>query len=65
MLKNSRVSRKVMPRKRAETRLFWSVESKFECIVDLLRDRVYPVTRRSNASECDVTFERYCTSYVF
>ena len=25
-----------------------------------LRDRVYPVTRSSNASECDVTFERYC-----
>ena len=26
-----------------------------------LRDRVYPVTRSSNASECDVTFERYYT----
>ena len=25
-----------------------------------LRDQVYPVTRSSNASECDVTFERYC-----
>ena len=30
--------------------------------MDLLRDRVHPVTRRSNASECDITFERYCTS---
>ena len=27
MLKNSIVMRKVMPRKRAETRLFWSVKS--------------------------------------
>ena len=29
-----------------------------------LRDRVYPVTRSSNASECDVTFERYCIYYI-
>ena len=28
--------------------------------MDSLRDRVNPVTRRSNASECDVTFDRYC-----
>ena len=28
--------------------------------MDSLRDRVYPVTRRSNTSECDVTFEWYC-----
>ena len=28
--------------------------------MDLLRDRMYPVTRRSNVSECDVTFEQYC-----
>ena len=27
--------------------------------MDLLRDRVYPVTRRSNASKCNITFERY------
>ena len=60
MLQNSRVSRKVMPRKRAVTRLFLECRVEFECIVDLLRDRVYPVTRRSIASECDVTFEQYC-----
>ena len=29
-----------------------------------LRDRVYPVTPSSNASECDVTFERYCNVYI-
>ena len=28
--------------------------------MDSLRDRVYPVTRRINTSECNVTFERYC-----
>ena len=30
--------------------------------MDSLHDQVYPVTRRSNASECDVTFEWYCTA---
>ena len=29
-----------------------------------LRDRVYPVTRSSNVSECDVTFERYCSIHA-
>ena len=29
-----------------------------------LPDRVYPVTQSSNASECDVTFERYCRKIV-
>ena len=31
--------------------------------MDSLRDRVHPVTQRSNANECNVTFERYC-SYI-
>ena len=45
VLQNSRVSCKVMPRKRAETDLtILECRVEFECIVDLLRDRVYPVT---------------------
>ena len=33
--------------------------------MDSLGDRVYPATRRSNASECDVTFEQYCSNEDF
>ena len=29
-----------------------------------LHDQVHPSTRSNNASECDVTFELYCTRHI-